>query len=206
MIKLAIDINDTIRAFSNQYALIYRKSGINPQFDINNLKYEDEDIYSPFKFDSKEQREKFQYIDYPLEIYGSANCVDKNIPGLLNVWKNDIDDFDKEDDIELSIIGCDENELSIQATLFFLSKNATRFRKIEFPKSSEEVWKKFDIVVTADPRLIKTTPLDSDKYAVMIYAPYNKSIYSPGTGLCYKTFIKFLEDKDTWKQLLKLSE
>jgi hypothetical protein len=206
MIKIAIDINDTIRAFSNQYALQYQKMGLNRDFNINNLVYTGDDIYSPFNFNNKEQREKFQYEDYPFEIYGSAKCLDKNIPGQFNVWLNDIEDFEKKNNVEISVIGCDESHLSIQATLFFLSKNCCRVRNIEFPKSSKEVWDKFNIVLTADPRIINTRPEDEDKYVVQIYTPYNKLTYSPGTGFCYKTFIKFLEDKDTWMTLLNLSE
>jgi hypothetical protein len=206
MIKIAIDINDVIRAFTNQYALQYQRTGLDTNFNINKLVYVDDDMYSPFKFDSKEQREKFQYEDYPLEIYASANCIDKNIPGQFNVWINDIEDLEKKEDVEITVIGGDESHLSIQATLFFLSKNCCRVRNIEFPKSSEEIWKKFDVVVTADPRIINNCPPDEDKYVVQIYTSYNKATYSPCIGLCYKTFIKFLEDKDTWKNLLKLSE
>jgi len=205
MIRVAIDINDTIRAFTNQYALQYQKLNFfDKNFNINNLIYDGDDMYSPFNFKSLKEREDFQYIDYSFEIYGSAKCIDKNIPGMFNVWRNDIEDTEKEEDIEISIIGGDENELSIQATLFFLSKNCTRVRNIEFPKSSEEIWNKFDMVVTADPRIIKTIP--ENKLVIRINTTYNEGSWVGENRMLisYDTFIQFLENKPNYSKFLKL--
>jgi hypothetical protein len=212
MIKIAIDINDTLRAFTKQYALQYQKSCFNVFFDINNLVYENEDIYSPFKFKTQKDRENFQFIDYVFEIYGAAKCVDKNLHGEFNIWKNDIEYAGKEDEIEISIIAGDENELSIQATLFFLSKICTRVRNIEFPKSSEEIWKKYDIVITADNRILKNIP--PEKTAIKIKTEYNKNIMFSDevqnvngiTFLTYDSLLEFLEDKETHVEILKLEK
>jgi hypothetical protein len=203
MIKVAIDINDVIRAFTNQYALYYYKSCINLSFNINNLVYKDNDIYSPFCFENDKQKESFQYIDYVFEIYGSAKCIDKNIPGVFNIWKNDIEDLDPDEEIDLTIIGCDENELSIQATLFFLSKNCTRVRNIKFPKSVEDIWKEFDIVITADPRIIKKIP--KNKNAILIRTKYNNLCKKNNNIIFYDSILDFFEDKKTWYKLLNIN-
>lgn len=170
--KIAIDINDVLRDYTRQFKLQYQKF-IDPYFDI-----EDEDITTlnfseVFPFDSEEDYKKFKYIDNAYEIFARAEAVDKMLPYKFNDWvQNTMRDFDDEDIPEIMLVSPFEANLSIQATLLFLSTFGARVREIYFPVDSQTVWDKCDILITANPIYFENIP--EGKTVIKINTTYNK--------------------------------
>ena len=170
--KIAIDINDVLRDYTRQFKLQYQKF-IDPYFDI-----EDEDITTlnfseVFPFDSEEDYKKFKYIDNAYEIFARAEAVDKMLPYKFNDWvQNTMRDFDDEDIPEIMLVSPFEANLSIQATLLFLSTFGARVREIYFPIDSKTVWDKCDILITANPIYFEDIP--EGKTVIKINTTYNK--------------------------------
>ena len=170
--KIAIDINDVLRDYTRQFKLQYQKF-IDPYFDI-----EDEDITTlnfseVFPFDSEEEYKKFKYIDNAYEIFARAEAVDKMLPYKFNDWvQNTMRDFDDEDIPEIMLVSPFEANLSIQATLLFLSTFGARVREIYFPIDSKTVWDKCDILITANPIYFEDIP--EGKTVIKINTTYNK--------------------------------
>ena len=92
--KIAIDINDVIRAFSSKFASCYKK-GIDPTYDIDNVEFTSNRLYEVFPFKDEQSYNDFVYVDYPYELFGAAEPVDKNLPARLNDWlANDLTEMD----------------------------------------------------------------------------------------------------------------
>jgi hypothetical protein len=206
ILRFVIDIDDVIRDLTNSLSLNYFKycKGKEIEFDVNNLKYVSNDIYSPFKFDSIEERNNFLFVDYVFEIFASAQTKHQYLTGFWNIFQEEVlEDYDQNEDIEISFIACRENHLSIQATFFFLSKACCRVRKVLMPKTVKEVWKNSDVLVTANPEIIKKKP--KGKTVIKINTEYNKHISGDYN---YDNIVDFIreENKITFMEILKLSE
>jgi hypothetical protein len=200
MIRFGVDINDTYRALTRQVAINYQKAIINPEWDINNLRYNEEDFWGAFPFEDG-MREIFLNEQYSFEVYGSAKTMDPSLAGKWNIWHNNLNEYDQEDDFIVKFICPDENYLCIQSTYFFLSKSACRVRSVEFPISVENLWQSNDIVVSANPKILNATP--KDKVAIKIKTPYNNNAYY---DYVYDSLLDFIDDKRMWMKLLKLKD
>jgi hypothetical protein len=199
-IRLAIDINDTYRGLTKQFALQYYK--INPSVNPDNLEYTEEDFYSPFPFNSRTEFNRFRLEDYHYEIYAMAKTVERNTQAFFNIWLNKLSEYDYVygyNGFDLSFICPDEHNLAIQSTLFFLSKTASRVRTIKFPLSTAETYESADVVLSANPVLLKAAP--EGKITVKITTDYNKSVKADYT---YSSLNEFINDEETYTKLLKM--
>lgn len=170
--KIAIDINDVIRAFSSKFASCYKK-GIDPTYDIDNVEFTSNRLYEVFPFKDEQSYNDFVYVDYPYELFGAAEPVDKNLPARLNDWlANDLTEMDIDEIPTVILVSPYEYGLTIQSTHYFLSKTGSRVRCVYFPLNSSDVWNECDILITANPKLLDEKP--SDKVAIKIIMPYNK--------------------------------
>lgn len=169
--RIAIDLNDVIRAYTRNFAKVYQKE-YNRTFDMDTLDIETNDLSQVFPFDSKEEYKRFTYQDYPYELYGKCETVNKMTSSALNKWLDEIKNFDIEDDIEVLIVSPMEYGLTIQSTYFFLSKIGCRVRNVYFPTDSSTIWNKCDVLITANPRLLENKP--EDKKTIKIVTDYNK--------------------------------
>ena len=174
---IAIDINDIIRNTTEQFRRIYCK-----EID-NNFAIDDEDITTNilsdiFPFETKKDYNQFRYIDYVFELFGRAEPCSDLVTTVFTDWTNNTLQNLDDEEIPKSIILFSpyEKNLSIQATLNFLSVNRIREREYYFPTDSMTIYDKADIVITANPRLIENVP--SDKFVIKINKPYNKDIES----------------------------
>lgn len=106
------------------------------------------EIYMKFN-DSEEVAEfdvyKFMYTDASFEIFGSA---EEAVPGLIR----SLSDVSKTSEHNIMLTNL-ESSRSKSATLFFLSKNFFDMKEIYFPDTREEMWDKFDVIVTDDPKI-----------------------------------------------------
>ena len=106
-----------------------------------------------------------------------------------------------QEDTELIITNPKEFNSSIPFTYFFLSKMATRVREIFLPTDSMDIWKKCDILITADPKLIENTP--KDKVCIKIKTPYNEKINNVN-GMDFDSLSSFISDKNNLTKAVSL--
>lgn len=177
--RIAIDINDVLRDTTRQFADIYKKF-IDPSFDIPYEDINDTNLNNIFPFyddngeNSQMLYDRFRYEDYPFEIYGRADAMDRTLSSEFNLWtQNTMRNFDDEKIPEIILFSPFEMNLTIQSTLSFLAKFGSRVRKICFPIDSVKMWDECDIMITANPKLLEATP--ESKVSFKIKSPYNIS-------------------------------
>lgn len=194
--KIAIDLNDVIRAYSRTFAKYYNRSqgGI---LDLNKIELTDNDLYNVFEFNNRDDFNKFLYEDYPYEIFGACQAIDNNTGSVLSNWYGNLSNIDTDEKIEVMIVSTMEYELTIPSTHFFLSKIGSRIRETFFPVDSSEIWNKCDILITANPNLIEMKP--ENKTVIKIEMPYNENIESDYT---YETFEDFVNDKNNFLKII----
>jgi len=144
-----------------------------------------------FKFPNKDDLFNFFYIDFPMQIFGHAPSVSANTFNILNEIYEEL-----RDDHEILVVS-DEIQKSKPATLFFLSKYGCLVEKIKFYSNItiNDMWNEVDILITANPNLIKN-PL-SGKTIVKYETSYNENVKSDYT-------IKDLKDIKELYEKLKL--
>lgn len=194
--KIAIDINDVLRDYTRQFRLQYQKF-IDPYFDISDEDINTLNFYEVFSFENEDAYKKFKYIDNAFEIFGRAEAVDKMLPYRFNDWvQNYMRDFDKEDMPEIMLVSPFEANMSIQATLLFLSTFGARVREIYFPVDSQTVWDRCDILITANPVYLENVP--EGKFVIKIKKPYNKETFNGGSGMLYEfnSMMDVINDKE----------
>lgn len=123
-----------------------------------------------FSFKDENELYSFMYEDFAMQLFGHAGSTE-------TFTFNDLNDVyvkyrDKND---LTIIS-DEIGKSKPATLFFLSKFGCLLEKIKFYSNStiNSMWDEVDILLTANPDLIKNKP--KDKVIIKFVTDYNKNI------------------------------
>ena len=177
--KIAITLDDVIRNKSKQIIKIYKKY-VDPDFDEDNVDLTTNDFQKILEYDTLQDYYKFLYEDYAFEIFAEGEVVEKMLDKKLNLWHIAINDYDEYDEpIEIMIANPFEFNASIGYTHFFLSKIATRIRETFFPTDSLEIWNKCDVLITADPKLLKNKP--EGKKSVKIETEYNKDVESDFT-------------------------
>lgn len=171
--KICFTLDDVLRAKTVQIGKIYKKF-INPDIELDEIEFEDNNYEKIFNFEDKRAWMKFLYTDYAFEIFGEAPVTKKSIDKEFNLWHMNLPDFEEIEDIEIMFANPFEFNASIGFTNFFLSKIATRVREYFFPADSSEIWDRCDVLVTADPKLIREKP--NDKICVKIEMPYNEDL------------------------------
>ena len=114
------------------------------------------------------------------------------LPYAFNDWlQNTMRDFDEEDVPEIMLVSPFEANLTIQATLTFLSTFPSRVREIYFPVDSQTVWDRCDILITANPIYLENVP--EGKHVIKINKPYNKGYE---TKYSFDSMLELIKDKD----------
>jgi len=194
--KITITLDDVLRAKTQQFGKMYKKY-IKPDLDLESLDFTSGDLQSIFGFKTKKEYEKFLYEDYAFEVFGEANACEKMLDKKLNLWLIALDnDEDLTEPLEFSLSNTMEFNASIGFTYFFLSKMATRIREVFLPANSQEIWDRNDVVITADPKLLKNKP--TGKKVVKIETDYNKKY---DADLTYKKLADIFEDDEFIKKI-----
>ena len=195
--RIAIDLNDVIRAYSKTFAKFYKKE-TNSDINLDELELTSNNLDEIFDFNSKDDYQKFLYEDYPFEIFGSAPPMEKNLPAELNDWiTKTIGNLDITESIDLIIVSPMEFGLTIQSTYFFLSKIGCRIREVYLPKDSLTIWDKCDCLITANPKLLNSKP--DDKISIKINMLYNADCPS---SYSYESLSEFISDKNNILKLI----
>ena len=120
------------------------------------------------KRSADENYRKFLYEDYLLEIFGLSQKIYKDVDMHIEEFYTKY-----KDTVDIRII-CKENWFTIPPTLFFLSKVRPRFKHFHFVENENEMWDIADVMITTDPKVIKSKP--KNKKVIMLKRPYNYNI------------------------------
>jgi len=199
-VNVSIDgvLRNTIQKIEYHYFDYYMDSEIEDS-DENDFEYKVEDeikndnLLNYFKFQSGEELDNFLFTEFPIEIFGHAGLSYPNVFTELNklIFDNKKHRF--------RVVGVDNFAKSKPATLFFLSKNGFLGNSIEFinSKTLEQEWKKCNIWITDDEKIIKSCP--EKKFAIKLNTKYNDH-FSHNLEIN-----KLSEINDLWKTLKKKS-
>ena len=197
MITIGVELNHVVRNINKQIIKYYAKEYA-PDVDPDDID-DREDVLKTFaKFDSKYERNNFIFIDYPYEIFGCANTMEKKLAVKIINWLTDISNIEDED-IRIIFYSMNEEAITIQSTFFFLSKIGTRVRKVIFPKSIEEVWEECDVVITARDEFFEKE-IPEGKKVVLINRPFNKDCKDKAF-LNYDNLSEIITDEEFFNKL-----
>ena len=182
--KIGIDLNDVVRAYTSQFASYYKKN-VDRTFDIDNLDIWTNDLKEVFPFESKRDYFEFIYNDFAYEIYGCASTMHRNLTSRFTDWCKEITDLDEVP--ELCIISTGEYDKTIGSTHFFLHKIASKIRENHLLLKVDSVWDKCDVIITANPAIMNLKP--ENKISVKIDSTYNEDCES---DFKYESFMDFL--------------
>lgn len=197
MITIGVELNHVVRNINKQIVKYYAKEYA-PDVDPDDID-DREDVLKTFaKFDSKYERNNFIFIDYPYEIFGCANTMEKKLAVKITNWLTDISNIEDED-IRIIFYSMNEEAITIQSTFFFLSKIGTRVRKVIFPKSIEEVWEECDVVITARDEFFEKE-IPEGKKVVLINRPFNKDCKDKAF-LNYDNLSEIITDEEFFNKL-----
>jgi hypothetical protein len=195
--KIAIDVNGVLRDTLGKMEQVYQKFFIDDyimeegeeKFEYKmNLPVTSDNFMEHFKFPSNDKFYDFLYVDFPMNIFGHAPSVSPNTFTVLNDIYQDLRNHQ-----ELWVIS-EEVQKSKPATLFFLSKygclveNYLFYSEITF----DRVWENFDIVLTSNPKLLKTKP--QGKKTIKVATDYNSDFDSDFTINSLDEFTKLYEE------------
>ena len=196
MITIGIELNHVVRNINKQILKYYAKA-FDPSMEWEEIDDKD-DAFKHVKFKSNYEKSNFIFIDYPFEIFGCADTVEKKLAVKLTTWLNDISNIEDED-IRIIFYSLNEEAITIQSTFFFLSKIGTRVRKVIFPKSIEEVWEECDVVITARDEFFEKE-IPNDKKVVLINRPFNEE-YKDKAFLNYDNLSEIISDEEFFKKI-----
>jgi hypothetical protein len=164
-----IDVDETEEGDSFEYKVI-------EPITNNNLS-------DHFIFQSKEQQDHFQYIEYPMELYGHSPVSYSNVNNDLNkiVYHHK--------DHKIFLVGLDELGKSRPATLFFLSRNGIMVDNIKFIKSEDiaKEWETVDLWISDSEKVLQLKP--ENKEFILFSTKYNEHF-------TYEKIINKLSDID----------
>lgn len=172
--RVCFTLDDVLRAKTRQFGKIYKKAFKADDDYLDSRDFTTNDLSTVFDFESRDKYNEFLYKDYPFEIFAEAPVMERMLDKRFNLWLLKAADDKNGTKMEFSISNPYEFNTSIGFTCFFLSQVATRIREFYFPVNSSDIWERCDVLVTADPKLLKEKP--EGKLSIKINAPYNKDI------------------------------
>ena len=198
MITRAIELNHVVRNVNKQILKYYQRD-FKPELDLETVDEKD-DVFKTAVFDSRRSRNEFIYLDYPYEIFGCANPMEKNLPTKINNWMSEMTNVEDEC-FKIIYYSLNEEALTIQSTYFFLSKIGTRVREIIFPFEPKEIIEKADVIITSNKSVFEIAK-DSDSKIVLINRPTNEDIKEE-SFLNYNSLKDIIEDEEFLNKIRK---
>jgi len=189
--KIYISIDGVLRNIINRFHYHYENAFIDVDETEEGDSFEykviepitNNNLSDHFIFQSKEQEDHFQYIEYPMELYGHSPVSYGNVNNDLNkiVYHHK--------DHEIFLVGLDELGKSRPATLFFLSRNGFMVDNIKFIKSEniDKEWETVDLWISDSEKILKVKP--EGKEFILFKTKYNEHF-------TYEKIINKLSDID----------
>jgi len=197
MLTIGVELNHVVRNINKQILKYYAKE-FDPSLDWEELD-DKVDIFEKYvKFKSKYEKNNFLYIDYPFEIFGTANTMEKKLATAITNWLSEITNIEDED-IRIIFYSLDEDALTIQSSYFFLSKIGARVRKVIFPKSIDEIWEECDAVITARNEFFEKEKPEGKKI-ILVNREFNKE-NKDKADLNYDNLSEIINDNNFFKKL-----
>jgi hypothetical protein len=197
MLTIGVELNHVVRNINRQILKYYAKE-FDPSMDWEELDDKVDVIEKYTNFKSKFEKNNFIYIDYPYEIFGCANTMEKKLAVRITNWLSDITNIEDED-IRIIFYSLDEDALTIQSTYFFLSKIGARVRKVIFPKTIDELWEECDAVITARNEFFeRETP--EGKKVILINRDFNKE-HKDEAFLNYDNLSDVIDDNNFFNKI-----
>ena len=197
MLTIGVELNHVVRNINKQILKYYAKE-FEPSLDWEELD-DKVDIFEKYvKFKSKYEKNNFLYIDYPFEIFGTANTMEKKLATAITNWLSEITNIEDED-IRIIFYSLDEDALTIQSSYFFLSKIGARVRKVIFPKSIDEIWEECDAVITARNEFFEKEKPEGKKI-ILVNREFNKE-NKDKADLNYDNLSEIINDNNFFKKL-----
>lgn len=197
MVTIGVELNHVVRNINKQILKYYDKA-YNKGWDLDEMDTLD-DALKLATFPSKNEKYNFFYIDYPFELFASAETAEKWLSVKLTNWLADVEDIEDED-IRIVFYSMNEANLTIQSTYFFLSKLGARVRKMLFPRNIKEVWDECDVVITANKEFLEEEVPDGKK-VVLINRPFNEDVKDKAFAN-YDNLSAVIEDNNFFKSIL----
>ena len=195
--KIAIDLNDVVRDFSNNFIRYYIE-GYNHEFDLDDFEFWSPYLNQVFPFQSDAAYTNFVYNDFAFELFGKCDVCSRNLESELNDWtEKTVKGIESDEPIELMFVSTMEYGNSIGNTLFFLSKIGTKVRDYYFPSDSKTIWDRCDVLITANPYLMEIKP--EDKKVIKINTEYNKETEA---DYSFNSLSSFITNNENLKNLL----
>jgi hypothetical protein len=191
-------LRDHISKLKDLYEFEFEKEAIEPinpfnlstsfpdiHSDVESPEFKpDEEVeFTENKKDGSFNLEKFLYDDACFEVFGRT---DETEPGIIK----EISDFSNKNKINILLLN-NESQRSKAATLFFLSKNYYNLEQIIFPKKWKDFWAHCDILVTDNPKILRTKP--KGKTSIKYQNEFNIDIKSDYTIINTKELFKLLK-------------
>lgn len=194
----AVDLNDVVRDYTSNFVRYYHDL-YDREFDLNTVNVWTNQLSAVFPFASEMAYQRFVYEQNPYELFAKAETTSRNLSTYFQKWiRETIPNLDSKEKIDVIIVSPFEYGASIQATLIFLSKLGCLAREYYFPEDSVTIWDKCDVLITANPDLIRCKP--EGKVSVQIKAEYNKDISG---DYIYSSFEKFIKDENVLKEIVE---
>jgi ribonuclease HIII len=174
--KIYISIDGVLRNFMNRFHYHYENSYINVEQNEESDLFEykviepitNNNLSDHFLFQSKDQQDFFQFIEYPMELYGHSPVSYNNVNNDLNkmVYENSEHEF--------YLIGVDELGKSRPATFFFLSRNGIMVNNVKFIKANEieKEWENADVWISDSKQIMDLKP--ENKEFILFSTMYNE--------------------------------
>jgi hypothetical protein len=174
--NIYISIDGVLRNFVNRFHYHYENAYINVDEEEGSTDTFEYKITDPitnlnltdhFAFQSKEQSDHFQYIEYPMELYGHSPVSYINVYNEFNKFVFDYKDHD------VYLVGLDEYAKAKPATLFFLARSGFMPNNIKFILSENisEEWNKADVWISDSKRILDLKP--DNKEFILFETTYN---------------------------------
>ena len=177
------EFEEEIEGPINPFKLSEHFPDIDPAIESPEFKDDGKEIEFPENAkDNGFNLDKFMYDEASFEIFGRT---DETEQGII---KN-ISDFSNKNRIKIVLLN-NESQRSKAATLFFLSKNYYNLEQVIFPKKWKDFWTHCDVIVTDNPKLLKSKP--KGKISIKHINDFNIDIKSDYTIINTKELFKIL--------------
>lgn len=195
--KVAITLNDVVRDFTAHFSNVYENSIENTKKDFYsayqhvvddewvkeappelkskktniNEKYDQFRLSKKYLFQSLDEFKDILYNEYAFEIFGTAKTLAPNSMIDLNLLYQEVIK-----NHSCTVLSAEINN-SKPATLHFLSYNKCLANNIKFLNNYSKAWQIFDVIITANPYILKRKNLSNPKKtSIKILTGYNRNI------------------------------
>lgn len=174
--NIYISIDGVLRNFVNRFHYHYENAYINVDEEEESTDTFEYKVIEPitnlnltdhFAFQSKDQSDHFQYIEYPMELYGHSPV---SYPNVYNEFNKFVFDYK---DHYVYLVGLDEFAKAKPATFFFLARSGFMPNNIKFILSENigDEWTKADVWISDSKKVLDLKP--DNKEFILFETTYN---------------------------------